>query len=284
MIQSLFTQKYYPPYIITGHGADVLSLNKGIFKSIKQYAINHAAAITVVSNPLKDKLQSSFNIDEQDFRVISMGCDINRFSPKYRVEGYFEKYGLYSPVVLFVGRLAEKKGIEYLIKAFKILSTNQTNASLAIVGDGPMKVRLVQLTKELGLDSCIRFIEAQNHSILPTIYASADIFCAPSIIAKDGDAEGLPTVLIEAGSSGLPVVSTRVSGIPEVILDKRTGLLVNQRNSDELAEALTTLLKSSELRMRMGMAARDYVQRYDWTVIGDKFASLIMDTIHKRES
>lgn len=281
VIQSMFTSKNHPPFIVTGHGGDVMSLNNIMFNSMKRNVLLKASAVTAVSKPLKKRMLELCKDESMDIRTIPMGCNLEKFSPNLRNEHYFKQYGLTRPVVLFVGRLAEKKGLTYLINALAKPELLKTSVSLAIVGYGPLQDELKQETKRLGLESRIYFLGAKTHEELPEIYASADIFCAPSIIAKDGDTEGLPTVMIEAGASGLPIVSTRVSGIPEIVVNETTGILVEQKDTDSLAKALERLVLSKDLRKKMGEAGRIYVRKFEWERIGEEYSRLLINVIEK---
>ena len=118
-----------------------------------------------------------------------------------------------------------------------------------------------------------------DHRDLPIAYASADVFVVPSIIAEGGDREGLPTVLCEAAASGLPAVATRVSGIPEVVRDGETGILVDEKSPDALGLALASLVGSSSERTRMGQAARYHIQSFDWTRLGEQYRALIAEAV-----
>ena len=122
------------PYIVTGHGGDVTSLNKGVIKMLKIRCLKKAKVVTVVSKALKKEVRTLY--PEKKIHVISMGCDTSRFNKKNRVYNYFQQDDL--PVVLFVGRLVEVKGVTYLIEAMKNI-----NAKLIIVGDGPLRERLM---------------------------------------------------------------------------------------------------------------------------------------------
>ncbi len=157
----------------------VTSLNQGVLKVLKRRCLQRAGAVTTVSQPLKDILNEI--CPDKQIEIMPMGCDTKEFSPEYRKENYFGQNG--KPVVLFVGRLAEVKGVTYLIEAMK-----QVDAMLVIVGDGPLREQLEEQAKPLG--DKVQFLGAKTHDQLAEIYASADVFAAPSVRAKDGGVEG----------------------------------------------------------------------------------------------
>lgn len=279
IIQSLISGKDNPPYVITGHGADVVSLNWPIVKSFKKNSLKKAKALTAVSKPLSNKMRELLEDNKAQIKVIPMGCDLSRFSPSFRQEDYYYQFGLSGPIILFVGRLAEKKGVNYLLHSFKKIGMG----SLAIVGDGPEKARLMNLCHELELDKRVVFLGALSHKELPQIYASADIFCAPSIIASDGDVDGVPTVLLEAEASGLPIVGTKVGGIPEVIVHNENGFLVEEKDENELSQCLKVLVEDKSIRMKMAEKSRIIAEKFSWSVVGEAYARVITDIVQARE-
>lgn len=236
IVQSFINKKY----IVTGHGGDVVSLNKGILKKLKIRCLKRAEKITVVSEALKSKVKELY--PAADVSVISMGCDTSKFGKQYHEENYFNQEG--KKVILFVGRLAEKKGVTYLIDAMKDIE-----GKLVIIGDGPLRETLEKQARKYG--DKIEFWGSKSHQELREIYASADVFVAPSITAKDGDKEGLGLVLLEAMASGLPVVGSDSGGIPEIVKDGYNGFLVEEKNIEELSDRINGLLDSDELRKKI---------------------------------
>lgn len=219
------------PYIVTGHGGDVTSLNKGILRKLKIRCLKKAKHVTVVSEHLKEKVKEL--VPEIEPSVISMGVDISKFGKQYYVSNYFNQDD--KKVVLFVGRLAEKKGVKYLIEAMR-----EVDALLVIVGDGPLRDELKKQAKILG--DKVKFLGAKTHDELKIIYASADIFVAPSITANDGDQEGLPTTIMEAMASGLAVVASDSGGISQVISDDINGLLCKEKDINGLSKSISKCL------------------------------------------
>lgn len=260
IVQSFFRK----PYIVTGHGGDVTSLNKGILKKLKVRCLKRANYLTVVSEHLKNEVLKLYKTDDID--IISMGCKTENFGRKYAVDNYFNQGD--RKVVLFVGRLAEKKGVTYLIEAMK-----QIDAKLVIVGDGPLRESLQSQAKDQG--NKIIFLGAKTHDELRTIYASADIFVAPSITAKDGDMEGIPTAIMEAMASGLPVVASASGGIKELIQDNINGLLVQEKNVDQIIEKVSLLLKDEIVRKRLEQSALERVQSYDYKNLAKRYANIL---------
>lgn len=257
------------PYIVTGHGGDVTSLNKGILKKLKKKCLKNAYGVTAVSEPLMQVLNEIHENHRQ--AVIPMGCDTKIFGREFRKENYFNQNG--RKVILFVGRLAEKKGVCYAIEAMRYVD----NAMLVIVGDGPLRNELTAqaeaLHKEKGKK--IVFMGAKTHEELKEIYASADIFVMPSITAKDGDKEGFGLVMLEAFASGLPIVASRSGGIVDLVKDGVNGYLVPEKDSVGLADRINLIIKDN--RIYDGMQAEAYrtAKQYDYYIIAKKYAEFM---------
>lgn len=252
------------PYIVTGHGGDVTSLNSGVVKALKRRCLRKANRVTVVSRYLKSKVQEIADID--DIEIISMGCHVSHFGPQFRVENKFSQGN--KKVVLFVGRLAEKKGVQYLIDAMQ-----GVEAKLVIVGKGPLREELEAQAKELSID--VDFLGAKTHEELKEIYASADVFVAPSVKGKDGDMEGLGLVNLEAMSSGLVVIGSRSGGIVEIVEDGVTGLLVDEKNPQQIREAINRVFSDAELSNTLSKNALGFVKQYDYSALARRYHECI---------
>ena len=274
LIPQGIVQSYFKmPYLLTGHGGDIASLNIGPLKALKRRAIRNAGAVTTVSRALKEKAVSLFPEKEQaeiaeKIVVQPFGCDTTKFGRQFRVENLWGQGN--RKVVLFVGRLAEKKGVRYLIEAMQ-----KIDARLVIAGDGPLRPELEARVQELSLQEKISFIGARNHAELPEIYASADIFAAPSITAQNKDTEGFPLVIFEAMASGLPVVVSKSGGIAEIIRHEYNGMLTEEKNVGQIAECINRLLADASLREQILANETETVKQYDYQVVGGTYAELI---------
>lgn len=164
------------------------------------------------------------------------------------------------PVILSVARLIEKKGLRNLILAADILRQRGRRFQVEIVGNGPLRQSLEDQVKQLGLNDRVRFLGLLPHERLCCVYQRVCLFALPCVVAPNGDRDGIPNVLLEAMASGVPVVSTPVSGIPELIRSEVEGLLVPPDSPAKLADALDRLLDSPELRERLALAARSKIE------------------------
>ena len=260
IVQSFFSK----PYMVTGHGGDVTSLNKGIIKKWKIKCLKKASFVTVVSKALEKEIHKLYPV--KNIQVISMGCDLSKFGKQFRVENYFAQNE--KKIVLFVGRLAEKKGVTYLINAMKNI-----DALLIIVGDGPLKQQLEEQASQM--KNKIKFLGAKTHEELKTIYASSDIFVAPSITAKDGDKEGFGLVFLEAMASGLPVIGSNSGGIPSIVKDGENGFLVEEKDVKDLQEKIEILIRNPDLYDRFSYNAIATAKGYDYQIIGRRYADML---------
>jgi glycosyltransferase involved in cell wall biosynthesis len=246
------------PLVTTLHGYDV-ALSRGRMLasgrlSWMRYAWQQERLIRggALFLPVSDALRSGAlaqGFPSERTRTHHLGVDLDRFSP-----GGEREHGL----ILHVGRLVEKKGTKGLIDALARLS----DARLVVIGDGPERRRLESHAAVLG--ERVRFLGPLDARAVTQWMQRASLLAAPSVTARDGDAEGLPTVIVEAAACGLPVVATRHSGIPEALVEGETGFLVAENDSAVLAERMGQLLGSAELRQRMGAAARRLAEeRFD---------------------
>lgn len=242
------------PLIATLHGYDVTRTRAHLLASGRlswmKYAVRRRAVMQgcrlflAVSDALRQAaLAQGFPAE----RVLThyLGIDTARFRP-----GGAREPGL----VLHVGRLVEKKGTAVLIDAIARLA----DAHLVVIGDGPERSRLQR--QAAGLNGRVRFLGNLGEEDVGRWMTRAAMLAAPSVTARDGDAEGLPTVILEAAASGVPVVATHHSGIPEAVRDGETGFLVPEHDAGALAARIGLLLESGDLRERMGLAARRMVE------------------------
>lgn len=269
-----------PPFVITCHGSDVFGLNHPVALKLKRFALRRASAVTVVSNAVRtfllDKVGEAVN--QENIYIASMGVDLDRFDPGLRNENWPEGCGLTRPVILFVGRLVAAKGVTHLLQALAMEPLRSTAASLAIAGDGPLRGDLAAEAERLGIAHRVSFLGALDHSRLPEVYASADIFCVPSVELEGQSREGLPTVLCEAAGSGLAAVASRVGGISEVVHDGETGLLVSAGDSEALSRALSQLAGDTARRAKMGQVAREKSVNFSWAKVSDRFLEVFRQT------
>jgi len=165
------------------------------------------------------------------------------------------------PVILHVARLVEVKGTRYLMRAFANLARRYDGVQLLIIGDGPLRRPLQALAASAGIRDRVEFLGALPHADVLSWMRKAAMLVLPGIRTATGRAEGLGMVLLEAAATGLPIIGSRVGGIPECILEGRTGFLVPERDDAALAERMGELLEDTVKRRQMGTEGRALVER-----------------------
>ena len=200
-------------------------------------------------------------------RLISMGCPrdkitVQRMGINTDMYQFQQKPQSGAPIkLLSVGRLVEKKGIEFALRALAQVKPDCPDFLYYVAGNGPLMSNLEALTSELGLSNQVKFLGWQSQAQIVDLMRESDIMITPSVTARDGDKEGIPMVLMEAMASGLPVISTYHSGIPELIEDGVSGLLVPERDVEGLAAALRRGLTQPETLAAYVVAGRHKVEQ-----------------------
>lgn len=213
----------------------------------------HAAAAITVSDYNADYLRQTFGPVADRVTRVYNGLPLDEFP--YQVPD--ER----APLILGVGRLVEKKGFDVLIDACGILARAGTPFACRIVGAGALEATLREQITRLALESHVELLGPLPRLDVVRHVQGAAVMAAPCVVSTDGDRDGLPTVLLEAMALGTPCVSTSVTGIPEVLHEGVTGVLVPERNPQQLAEALDRLLRDRALRVRIASAARALIER-----------------------
>jgi glycosyltransferase involved in cell wall biosynthesis len=248
------------PLLVTTHGGDIYALNAAPLLRLKRWVFGRAAAISTVNSQMKSKLVE-WGQPAAKISLLPMGVDTVSV-------GKLAQQTAKSPgQLLVVGRLVEKKGIEYLFEAMRLLQNRGSaaaGAKLVVIGDGPIRADLE--AKAAGLN--VEFRGQRGRAEVLQAIAESEVMLIPSVTAANGDQEGLPVTLLEGGAGAICVIASRLPGIDEVIVDGESGLLVPQRDSAALADALELALADSELRTRLANGIAVSVKRFDINVIG----------------
>ncbi len=261
------------PVITTVHGGDVFALRGTLLGKIKRFALRRSDAWTSNTRASSDAVGDGASVPRP--QIIPMGVDIERFASGNR-NRLREGLGPDENVVLFVGRLVEKKGVDDLIQAFSLLPTSmQARTRLWIVGSGEQETALRAQGAHLGISEKITLWGKISNNELPDFYAAADLFVGPSVMATSGDTEGQGVVFLEAFAARLCVLATRIGGISEVVESGKTGLLVEPRNPEMLANSIAKLLNNTNLRAHLtSNAFEKVVAEYDWNNIAGSFEEI----------
>jgi len=212
------------------------------------------------------KVSELFGLDQSKVRICYCGVDIERFS-------YRKKQANGDDVnLLFVGVLERRKGVEYALYALRHILKKYDKVKLTVVGNGPEEKRLKKLANELGILNHVEFKGFISGEQLSSNYNNADIFIFPSLV------EGFGMALAEATACGLPVITSNISAIPEVVGD--AGILVEPRSSEAIANAILKLIKDEDLRVELGKKARKRIkENFTWGKVTERIAGVYRCTL-----
>lgn len=230
-------------------------------------ALKYSRAILAVSEDLKGKAVDIFQ--RPDIIVMPHGLESEK-GIEIDLKNIRQEYGFSSQdrIILYVGQLNERKGIPYLIKAMKIVHEQVRNTRLIIIGQGSDEKSLREMVSQNKLSEVVHFLGVRQHRHVLAYMNLADIFVLPSLEEPFG------IVLLEAMSQGLPIVSTRVQGIPYIVKDGMNGFLVPARNGELLADRIMYLLQNSKIREEMGETNYHDSFQYNWEHLVEKYISL----------
>jgi glycosyltransferase involved in cell wall biosynthesis len=242
------------PFSFTGHAADLFRERAALEDKVRR-----AKFIVCISSFHRDFFLR-LGADPERLHIAYCGIDTTSFSPKPRARVAGEPYRIRSS-----GRLVEKKGFAWLIRACEILKNRGVDFECLIGGSGPLEASLRDQVRAAGLDERVKLTgKPLNQEDIPEFMHGGDVYCLPCVWASDNDVDGLPQMLMEAMACGLPAVSTRLVGIPDLILHESTGLLVEPEKAEELADALERLKNEPELAANLARAGRERVlEKFD---------------------
>jgi colanic acid/amylovoran biosynthesis glycosyltransferase len=240
------------PLVVHFHGFDA-SVRSLLEEHVETYPamFRSAAAIVAVSQAMRTKL-ISLGAPEAKVYYNPCGVDCRAFAGGSPADT--------PPVFLAVGRFVEKKAPQLTVTAFAEVFRADPTARLRMIGEGPLLEACRELATALAIDQAVTFLGTQPPDVVQKEMRGARGFVQHSIEAANGDSEGTPVGILEAGASGLPVVSTRHGGIPDVVIDGETGFLVAEKDVSGMATHMLTLVRSPELAGRMGQQARARIE------------------------
>jgi glycosyltransferase involved in cell wall biosynthesis len=241
-------------YSFTAHAKDIF--HETVQPDDLRCKLRQASAVFTVSDYNVEYLRCNFSPEAAQVQRIYNGLHLDCFP--------FEAPQDRPPRIVAVGRLVEKKGFSFLIDACAMMAGRVSPLQCQLIGTGELESELRQQTERLGLQRTIEFLGPCPQNGLGKLVQGASAIAVPCVLGADGNRDGLPTVLLEAMALGTPCVSTDVTGIPEVIRDGETGLIVPQRHPAALASALEKLLANPRLRVALATRARRLIEeRFD---------------------
>lgn len=245
------------PMLTFVHGYDAKKFPTAKPDRLKEYKelFREGELFAVPSRAIKRELVA-MGCPKKKVVVCHLGINLERFQFKpRRLKGDAIR-------LISVGRLVEKKGHSILIQALSLINKKMPNFHLTIIGSGKLEERLKEQIKELGLSKKITMLGGIPPSEVLRYLDRSHIFCLASVTAKDGDMEGLPVSILEAQAMGLPVVSTRHSGIPEGVNDGKSALLATEGDIRDFARKLYAMMSTPENWAEFGARGRRWVEKY----------------------
>ncbi|MDX2041602.1 MAG: glycosyltransferase [Acidobacteriota bacterium] len=247
------------PFSFTAHAKDIYlsELNPRDLLPLKMRRAEFVATCTGANH----QHLKAFCTQNTPLHTIYHGLDTSLFEPASTTGGDEQQV----PLILSVGRIVEKKGFDYLLRACHLLRQQGREFKCLIVGGADkFSENIARLISELQLESVVTVQSSVTQEELKSIYQQATVFALPCLVTDNGDRDGIPNVMVEAMAMKLPVVSTDISGIPELVQSGVNGLLVPPKDETALAAAIATLLDDAGLRQQLGNAARTRVlQSFD---------------------
>lgn len=260
--------------ILTSHGADIFGLQSPFFLWLKKWVIDNSDVVIVVSSAMKAKILELGIKPTIPIKVIPMGVNVRRFSPASYDPVLKEQLVGQGPFLLYIGRLTEKKGVEYLIKSMPTIIQRYSQVKLVIIGDGEIREKLENVVALSKVAKHIVFLGPVAHDDLPRYFATADLFISPSIVAQDGDREGLPVTFMESLACGCPVITTCLPGNTDLIIEGENGYLVHQKDSQDIANKVIMAL-STPTRFDKKHMINKIRMKYSWGIIGRRYHAIL---------
>lgn len=252
-----FVSKLAPwiPRVISTHGGDVYALNSKPLLAMKRSILRNSV-VTTVNTEMRNQLVARNLVEEAE--VIPMGVKLENLQ------------AIKKPAqIVFVGRLVEKKGLEYLLRAIEGI-----DCKLKVIGDGPLRSSL-----ESFAPANAEFLGQQSKEVVMQSIAESELMVIPSVVAKSGDREGLPVTLMEAAANQTAVIATNMSGINDVIVHGQSGLLVAERDVEGIRAAILNVLADDELRAKLAEHLHLKAKDFDIEVVAEKYRQVIQGSI-----
>ena len=255
--------------VTTFHGYDVNVRTRRAGRNLYADLFERGDLFTANSRFTTGRLRE-LGCPENKIAHLPMGVDTSVFVPPDRRATRSDEVRL-----LTVARLVEPKGIEYALRAVALLAARFPTLSYRVIGDGPLRSELEGLCSELGIAGRVEFMGGRPQEQVIAAFAAADLFVLPSVVGRDGTEETQGIVLLEAQAMGLPVVASRIGGIPESMADGVTGFLVSERDAETLAQRLAELIEYRASWPEMGRAGRAFVEgNFDLCGLNDRLVVL----------
>ncbi|MCA9810812.1 MAG: glycosyltransferase [Candidatus Dadabacteria bacterium] len=243
----------HKPFTFTAHAYEIFDKNH--YSKTRLSTLSKAAnKIFTPSAFNKNYIVGETGVSEEKIEIIRATIAFGKFDDVKSSDPPFDTIRIIS-----IGRFMEKKGFEYLIKAIKIVIESHESVELILIGEGELQSKLIDFTSKLGLDDKVKFMGARSNEECIEELGRSDIAVLPCVIAENGDMDVCPLTLQEAMAMGIPVVSTEIGSIKELIEDRKEGILVRERDESTLAEAIIELIRNPKLRKYMGSKGKEKI-------------------------
>lgn len=261
------------PLIITNHGFQSQSapmwLQKLYLPTVGKWILNSADIVLCYTDDAKMEIVGA-GVKENKIKVVPFGIDMNAFSP--RNDTAAKKNGLFS--VLWVGRLAPRKGLKYMLLGFKEFHDNNPKSELLIAGSGEYYNPIAEWIANNNLDDCIHLLGKVDYADMPKYYTEADVFCMTSMY------EAGPRTMLEAMACECPVISTDLDHLKPII--PLCGVMVPTRDYHAIATGLEKIMKNSDIAKELGRRGREIiVEKYSWGALVSLVYSVYCDLLHR---
>ena len=268
-------KKYFDiPLLTSFYGLDIYQLTKNpLYRLQLKRLFKHGDFFTGYSSVMRQRAVE-LGCPPEKLITFTVGIDLNKFKFKKRVPGKELNF-------LYIGRLVEKKGVIYGVRAFAKSYQRHRNIKMTIIGDGPLYDEIAAEIKKLGMADRIKML-----GYVPDLSAEldkADIFMSPSVVARSGDAEGgINVTVIEALACGIPALVTRQTQ-SDLIYDGKTGFVARERDADDLSRKMNALIENPQLITKFGIIGREMVEKLDSSSQVSKLENIYTELIKKHE-
>jgi len=258
------------PFTFTAHARDLYQVPEAVLTD----RIREARAVITCCGANLEYLKQIAPLELSKFSLVYHGVNLKDFQPAPNPATPSAKE---VPVILSVGRLVEKKGFQDLLQALLIVKAKGEPFRCTIYGDGPLGKQLEKWIEEHGMSGEVLLMGDRTQKELTSIFQSATLFALTPVQTEDGDRDGIPNVLVEAMAVGLPVVTTAVAGIPELVDNNKNGFLYESHDVESISSGIIELLRSAEKRRQFGEAASKKVnEQFDITVAANRLKDLFI--------
>jgi len=251
----LISKLFRKPIITKVHGTDINEYAEfWLRRRLIRFTLNNSCCVISVSQALRNRM-IEIGVKPEKIKVIYNGIDADIFKLLDKTDARKELgIDISKKVILFVGNLKPVKGLTYLIKGFAGIANSSQNVVLILIGEGELRKELEDEIKKHGIENCVQILGTRSHKEIPKWMNACDLLCLPSLN------EGVPNVILEALACGIPVVTSNVGGIPEIIISTNYGIMVNPKDADRLQKALIECLERKWDRE----AIHSYSARFSW--------------------